>query len=71
MSTKIGGNFTPYLIDSKRVSYKKSLLQSLHKSLTDPRVSKAGRPYLYGCRAYGHILKHVFHRLYASDTYNW
>jgi len=71
MSTKIGGNFTSYLIDSKRFSYEKSPLQSRNKSLTDRRVSKAGRPYLYGCRTYGHIFKHVFHRLDASDSYDW
>ena len=68
MSTKICGNFSSYLIDSKRFSSEKSLLQSLHKSLTDRRVSKAGRPYLYGCRAYRQILKHVRDRLYTANT---
>jgi len=68
MSTRICGNFSPYLIDSKRFSYEKSLLQPLHKSLTDRRVSKAGRSYLYGCRAYRQILKHVRDRLYPTNT---
>ena len=68
MSTKICENFTSYLIDSKRFSSKKSSLQPLHKSLTDRRVSKAGRPDLYGSRTCRYILKHVFNRLYAADT---
>jgi len=68
MSTKICGNFSSYLIDSKRFSSEKSLLQLPYKSLTGRRVSKAGRPYLYGSRAYRQILKHVPDRLYTAYT---
>ena len=68
MSTKICEKFTSYLIDSKRFNSEKSLLQLLHKSLTDHRVSKAGRPYLYGCRAHSQILKHVLDRLNTANT---
>ena len=71
MSTKICGNFVDYLIDSKRFSSKKCSLQLPYKSLTDRRVSKAGRPYLYGSRTYRQVLKHVFDRLDASDAYDW
>src|SRR5208282_3016133 len=68
MSTKICENFSPYLIDSKRFSSEKSPLQVLDKSLTDPRVSKAGRPDLYRSRTYSQILKHVLDRLYTANT---
>ena len=68
MSTKICGYFSPYVIDSKRFRYEKSLLQPGHKSLTDRRVSKAGRAYLYGSRAYCQILKHVRDRFYTANT---
>ena len=71
MSTKICENFTSYIIDSKRFSIKKRSLQVLYKSLTGRRVSKAGRPYLYGSRAYREVFKHVFRRLDASDAYDW
>jgi len=39
--------------------------------LTGPRVSKAGRPYLYRRSAYSQVIKHVFDRLDASEPYNW
>ena len=71
MSTKICGNFTYYLIDSNSFSFEKCSLQLSYKTPTDRRVSKAGRPYLYGSRTYRQVLKHVFDRLDASDPNNW
>src|SRR5690242_15926935 len=71
MSTKIFEYFISYLTDIKYLSFKKSPLQLPYKSLTGPRVSKAGRPYLYGSRTYRQVFKHVFRRLDAPHPYNW
>jgi len=71
MSTKIAKYFIPYPIQSKRFSLRKDHLQLLRKSLTGPWVSKAGRPHLYGSRAYREVFEHVPHRLYAAYPYYW
>src|SRR5712692_5819063 len=71
MSTVFCEKYIPYLTQSKHFSSFQDLRKGLDKSLTGPRVSKAGRPNLYCCSPYGDVLKHVFDRLDASQAYNW
>ena len=71
MSTIFCNYFSIYLIHIKDFKFKKNPLKIPNKSLTDPGVSKAGRPYLYGRRAHNQVFKHVFRRLYPSKPYNW
>ena len=68
MSTIFRKKSVPYLIHSKRFSTTKCLLKPLDKSLTGPRVSKAGRPDLHRRGTYSQVFKHVFDRLDASQT---
>src|SRR5271165_5338236 len=63
MSTIFGNKFVSYLIHSKQFSFEKGLLQTIDKSLTDLRVSKAGRSDLYCRSPYSQIFKHVLDRL--------
>src|SRR5438309_10850980 len=63
--------FVPYLIQGKRFSPFQYVRKGLDKSLTGPRVSKAGRPDLYRRSTYCQVFKHVFDRLDASEAYNW
>src|SRR6266852_7547123 len=71
MSTIFCNYFSSYLIHTKDFKFEKDSLKIPDKPLTDPRVSKAGRPYLYSRRAYNQVFKHVFRRLYPSKPYNW
>src|SRR5713226_9974456 len=71
MSTIFCYEFVPYLTQSKRVSTFQYVRKGVDKSLTGPRVSKAGRPDLYRRSAYSQVVKHVFDRLDASEADNW
>ena len=70
MSTIFSIKLSSYLIHSKHVSLKKRFRKLSNQPLTDPRVSKTGRAYLYASRTHGEILKHVGSRLYAAKANN-
>ena len=53
MSTIFCYESISHLIQSKRFSMLQYVRKGLNKSLTGPRVSKAGRPDLYRRSAYG------------------
>ena len=63
MSTVFCFEFVSYPVQSKCFSPFQYVRKGVDKPLTDPRVSKAGRPYLYGRSPYGQVFKHVLHRL--------
>src|SRR5260370_38413227 len=63
MSTIFCQESVPYLIQSTRFSWFQYGRKGVDKSLTDPRVSEAGRPDLYRRGSHSHVIKHVFDRL--------
>jgi len=71
MSTIFSTKSSSYLIDSKHISFKKRLRKLSNQSLTDPRVSKTGRAYLYASRTHGEIIEHVGSRLDAPKPDDW
>ncbi len=71
MSTVFCTKSSSYLIHSKHVSFEKCLRELSNQSLTGPRVSEAGRPYLYTSRTHSQIFKHVGSRLDAPEPKDW
>ena len=71
MSTLFCYELFPYLFQSKHFSAFQDVRKGVDKSLTGPRISKAGRPDLYRRRAYGEVFKHVVGRLDPPQAYNW
>ena len=71
MSTIFNEEFLSYLSQSKWFTFKNASFQLLHKSLTDRRVSKAGRADLYCAGAYCYVLQHIAYRFDAAQPNNW
>src|SRR5437899_13730 len=70
MSTNFCYELILYLIQSKRFNTFQYDRKGIDKSLTGPRVSKAGRSDLYRRSTYGQVIKHVFDRLDTAQTEN-
>src|SRR6266852_1119067 len=68
MSTTFCQELATYVANTKQLSLRKVLLQASNQSLTGTRVSKTGRPNLYGRRANEQILKHIIDRFDAAEA---
>src|SRR6266851_7220157 len=66
MSTIFCEESVPYLVKTKCFRTFQYVRKGIHKSLTDPRVSKTGRPDLYRGSSHDRVIKHVFDRLDPS-----
>src|ERR1051326_7890075 len=71
MSTNFGREFGSFPADIANLKSYWGARKGHRQSLTGLRVRKAGRPHLDGGSPYGQVLKHVVHRLDASQADDW